>query len=169
MSEAKEAPISSHIYRSPRRHSNSSKTFWKSKMIEINFMTISELAESLKTKNRPGPARPDPVPPWRSLTAFFSESMKDKWTDSAPPWRSLTAYFSESIKDRNFQTTFILVFNLCSLIVLKLCGFRQRSNFGTFQQFFHHNFRLKMEIMNSDDPIEKISSDLSEYTLFQLK
>ena len=39
MSEANEVPISSHIYRSPRRHSNSSKTFKKCKKIEIDSMT----------------------------------------------------------------------------------------------------------------------------------
>jgi len=50
----------------------------------------------------------------------------------------------------NFNTIFIQVFNLCyqnlesmSFIVLKLGAFLQRSNFGYFQQFFHHNFRLK--------------------------
>ena len=35
-------------------------------------MTILGLAESFKTLNRPDPARP-----WRFLTAYFSESIKD--------------------------------------------------------------------------------------------
>ena len=30
---------------------------------------------------------------------------------------------------------------LLSWIIWKLCAFRQRSNIGDFQQFFHHNFR----------------------------
>ena len=47
----------------------------------------------------------------------------------------------------NFDTIFIQVYtNLgsISLTVWKLCAFRQRSNFRNFQQFFHHNFRLKI-------------------------
>ena len=38
-----------------------------------------------------------------------------------------------------------MLLNLESItfIVFKLCAFLQRSNFGIFQQFFHHNFWLK--------------------------
>ena len=54
----------------------------------------------------------------------------------------------------NFDTSSIQVFNLCyenldsiSLIAWKLCAFLQRSNFDNFQQFFHHNFQLKLKFL----------------------
>ena len=60
------------------------------------------------------------------------------------------AYFSWSIKNRDVKLWHNLlcqVFNLCyqnskaiSLIVWKLCAFRQRSISGNFQQSFYHNF-----------------------------
>ena len=50
----------------------------------------------------------------------------------------------------NFVITLLQVLKLCYqnlgsiyLIVSKLCAFRQRSNFGNFQQFFLHSFQLK--------------------------
>ena len=39
-------------------------------------MTILGLAESFKTMNQPGSVRP--TRPWRSLAAYFSESIKDR-------------------------------------------------------------------------------------------
>ena len=45
------------IYGSSRRHSNSSKAYFKeSERLKYIFMTISGLAESFKTVNRPDPA-----------------------------------------------------------------------------------------------------------------
>ena len=41
-------------------------------------MTISGLAESFKTMNRPDPDRLHPTQPRRSLMAYFSESLKDR-------------------------------------------------------------------------------------------
>ena len=76
----------------------------------------------------------------------------------------------------NFYTIFIQVFNLyyknmmsISLIVLKLCAFRKRSNFGNFQQFFHHKFRLKLKFWILINPLEISSLDLSECTIFTHK
>ena len=40
-------------------------------------MAILGLAESFKTVNRAGPSWPDPVRPWRYLTAYFLESIKE--------------------------------------------------------------------------------------------
>ena len=40
-------------------------------------MTILELDESFKTMNRPDPNRHVLVRPWRSLTVFFLEIVKD--------------------------------------------------------------------------------------------
>ena len=54
-------------------------------------------------------------------------------------------------------------------MVWKHCAFWQRSNFGNFQQFFHHNFRLKWKIWILMVSSERFSSDLSEYTLFLIK
>ena len=60
------------IYGSLRRHSDSSKTFKKIvKKCKYSLMTIFRLAESFKTMNRPARL-------WPSLTAHFSESIKDK-------------------------------------------------------------------------------------------
>ena len=44
-----------------------------------------------------------------------------------------------------------------------------RSNIGNFQQFSHHNFRLKWKFWILMVSSERSSSDLSEYTLFQIK
>ena len=61
-------------------------------------------------------------------------------------------YFSENVKDRDVKFSHILYsslqivlsnFRLISLIVEKLCLFRQHSYFCISMQFFHHNFRLK--------------------------
>ena len=61
------------IYRSPRRHSSSSKTFKKS--------------ENIDTK--------------------FYDHFRDNWIiwddEPARPWRSLTTYFSKSIRDREVK------------------------------------------------------------------
>ena len=74
----------------------------------------------------------------------------------------------------NFDTIFIQVFNLwytnlgsISLIVWKLYAFRERTNFGHFQQFSHHNFRLKWKFWIQMFSSVKSSSDLSEYTYFK--
>ena len=48
-----------------------------------------------------------------------------------------------------------------SVIVWKLCTFRQ--------QFFHHNFWLKWKFWILMVLSERSSSDLSEYSLFQIK
>ena len=56
------------IYGSPRRHSLSYNTFKKNGKTEIIFMTISRLAESFKTMNRPLPARPDGSALWRLIS-----------------------------------------------------------------------------------------------------
>ena len=60
-------------------------------------------------------------------------------------------------------------FGLISLIVWKLCAFRQRSNFGNLQHFFHHNFWLKRKFWIILVSLEISSSNLSEYTLFKIK
>ena len=73
----------------------------------------------------------------------------------------------------NFDTIFIQVLSFhqnlgsISLIFWKLCAFRQHN--GSFQQFFHHNFRLKWKFWILMFSLEKSCSDLSEYTLFQIK
>ena len=85
---------------SPRRHSNSSESFFKNrKKLKDNFMTILRLAESFKTKNRPGPTHAtQPGPILTDPTIMFFE-----------------AYFSKSIKDgglkcrQNFHSSLLLV------------------------------------------------------------
>ena len=74
-----------------------------------------------------------------------------------------------------FNTIFIQLFNLCyqnlefmSLLVWKLWEFPQGSNFVNFQQFFHHNFRLKWKFSFLMVSSEISSTDLLEYILFQI-
>ena len=102
---------------------------------------------------RPGPARPDRNALWRLITQKL--------------WK---------IETWNFNTIFIQHSNLCyqnliliSLIVWKLWSFPQGSNFVNFQQFFHHNFRLRRNFWILMVPSERSSWDLSEYTLFYIK
>ena len=47
--------------------------------------------------------------------------------------------------------------------------FRQHSDFGHFQLFFRHNFRLKWKFWILIVSSERSSSELSEYTLLQTK
>ena len=72
-------------------------------------------------------------------------------------WRLISQKIKK-LRTWNSDTSFITVFNLCyqnlgaiSLIVLKLCTFRQRRNFGNFQQFVHHNLwsKLKFSILKN--------------------
>ena len=58
---------------------------------------------------------------------------------------------------------------LKSLFVWKLWEFPQGSNFVNFQQFFHHNFWLKIKYCILMVSSERSSSDLSEYTQFQIQ
>ena len=98
---------------------------------------------TLKTMNRADPTGPFDDLPYCFLTTYFSEAIKYRdmkfWHDI---YKSLQFVLSK--------------FGSISLITWKLCAFRQRSNFGNFQQFLHHNFRLKKEILNSDGFIGKI-------------
>ena len=118
------------IYGSPCRNSDSSKTFKKDrKKLKYSFMTIFGPAESFKIMNRPGPTRPDRNALWRLITQKV--------------WK---------IETWNFNTIFIQHSNLCyqnliliSLIVWKQWSFPQGSHFVNFQQFFHHNFRLRRD------------------------
>ena len=48
-----------------------------------------------------------------------------------------------NVKDKQRGSKVFKPMESISLIVWKLCAFRQRRNFGNYQQFFHHNFRLK--------------------------
>ena len=136
---------------SPRRHSNSCKTFEKNrKKLKYIFMTILGLAESFKMMNRPGPT-----------VTLFDGLFIGKY---------------KKIEMWNFDTIFIWVFNLyyynlesIPLIVWKLCVFRKRSHFGNFQQFFHLNFRLKWKFWILMDSLESSNLDLSEYTIFDVK
>ena len=125
------------IYGSPPRHSNSYKTFMNNR-------------NNFRYKLQTGLARPDRNALWRLI--------------SGKVWKLWTRYF---------EIIFILIFNFSyqnlesiSLIVWKLCAFRQRSNFGNFKQFFHHNFQLKYKFWILMVSFWRSSSDLSEYTLF---
>ena len=76
----------------------------------------------------------------------------------------------------NCDTILILVFNLCYqnlgpifLIVWKLCAFWQRSNFDNSQQFLDHNCRLKWKLLILKVSSERSSSDLSEYSLYEIE
>ena len=81
-------------------------------------MTILGLTESFETMNQPGPTRP-----WRSLTAYFLESLKDR---DVKFWHNLHS-----------SLQFVLSkLRSISLIVWKPCTFCQFSYFGNFQQFF---------------------------------
>ena len=62
----------------------------------------------------------------------------------------------------------IYITSTCNRYLYKLRAFRQRCNFGNFQQFFHHNYRLKWKLLFQMVSSEKSSSHLSEYTLFQI-
>ena len=50
-----EVPISSHMYGSPRRYSNSSEFLKSGKKLKYIFIAILGLGESFKTMNRPEP------------------------------------------------------------------------------------------------------------------
>ena len=107
-------------------------------------MTVLGLVESSKTMNRPGQSQTRPV--CNAFSRLISEKVYKMGT-----W--------------NFHTIFIQVFNLCyqnlgliSLMVWKLCAFRQCRKFGNLQQFFHHNFRLKWKFWILIDSSEISSS-----------
>ena len=132
--------LTGYEWAKPLRHSNSSKTFTKNrKKLKHIFMNISELVESFKSMNPPDPT-----------VTFFDGLFLEK-----------------------FGTIFIQFSKFCfqslgsiSMSVWKLCVIRQRSNFGNFQQFFHHNFRLKLKIWIRMVSSERSGLYLSEYTLF---
>ena len=63
----------------------------------------------------------------------------------------------------------LLKFGMDIFDSLELCAFWQRSNFGHFQQFFHHNFRLKWKFWILDVSSERSSSDLWKYIRFQIR
>jgi len=118
---------------------------------------------------------------WEQKVFFFYPiSRYMEWTGPARPdrnalWRLITQKVWK-IETWNFNTIFIQHFNLCyqnleliSLTVSKLWSFPQGSNFVNFQQFFHHNFRLKRNFWILMVPSERSSWDLSEYTLFYIK
>ena len=97
------------------------------------------------------------------------------WPDFNALWRFISQKIYE-IGAFNFSTIFMNVFNLCyqnlksiSLTVSKLWAFWQRSNFGNFQQFFHHNCRLKWKFWILNVASESSISDLSEYSLLYIK
>ena len=122
------------IYGSPSRHSNSSKTFKKTrKKLKYIFMTILGLAESFKKMNWPISTRPGPHV--TVFAGFFLGKYKRYW--------------GEILTESLFQSS-ICAIKSSRLIFLKLCTFRQGSNFDHFQQFFRHNSRLKWKILNSD-------------------
>ena len=116
-------------------------------------MTILGPAESFKMMNRPDPTRPGRNALWRLI--------------SQKVWK---------IGTWNFNTIFIQLSNLCyqnleliSLLVWKLWAFPQGSNFVNFQQFFHHNFRLKWNFWILMVPSERSCWDLSEYISFYIR
>ena len=57
----------------------------------------------------------------------------------------MTANFYESIKhmDVKFRQNLHSSLKICASKIWDLFAFRQRSNFGNFQQFFNYNFRMK--------------------------
>ena len=74
------------------------------------------------------------------------------------------------------MTIFIQVFYLwysnmrsTSFIDWKLCAFRQRSKFGLFLAIFHHNFWMGGKILILRVLLERSSSDVSAYILFQIQ
>ena len=54
-------------------------------------------------------------------------------------WHIIQSSYNSSICCIKIWNSLIQLF----LILGKLCAFRQRCNFGNFQQFFYHMFRLK--------------------------
>ena len=80
----------------------------------------------------------------------------------------MSDYLSKLITDREIFHLFYSKLGSISLIVWKLCAFRQRSNLDNFKQCFHHNFRLKRKFWNLMVSFGMISSDLSEYAIFKL-
>ena len=123
------------IYRSPRQHSNNSKSL---KLIHI-FMITSGLVESFKTLN------------WPDLTRTHRDAF----------WRFIYQKVFK-IRKSNFDTILNKLSNLCysnlvsiSLIAWKLWVFWHRSNFGYFQQIcFIITFDWK-ENLNSDGLSER--------------
>ena len=91
----------------------------------------------------------------------------------------MTTYFSESIKDRGVK----ILQKLYSSLQFMLSKFRIdifdvfviTRFFGNvvisviFQQFFHYNFRLELKFWILMIPSERSSSNLSEFTLFQME
>ena len=97
-----------------------------------------------------------------------------RWTDPARPGRNdLWRFISQilyKIGTWNFNILFVLSkFGISVFDSLKTMDFSARSNFGNFQQFFHHNFRLKWKSWSLLVPLGRSSSDLSESTLFQIE
>ena len=81
----------------------------------------------------------------------------------------MTVYFSKNIKDTDLKFShnlysslqFVLSnVGLISLIVWKLCAFRQRRNFGNFQQFFRYKFRLQWKFKLLMVQSKRTSTDL---------
>ena len=125
---------------------------------EQKVFVLTQLVDIWSEPARPGPARPDPARPDRNAL-----------------WRLITQKLWK-IETWNFNTIFIQHSNLCyqnliliSLIVWKLWSFPQGSNFVNFQQFFHHNFRLKWNFRILMVPLERSCRDLSKYISFYVK
>ena len=114
------------------------------------------------------------------MTIFGLAELFKRWTgstrfDRTAIWRLIFQKVWK-IETWNLNAIFIEVFNSCylnlesiSMIVWKLYVFHQRRNFGKFQQFFHHDFRLRWKFWILMVSSERSSSDLSEYILFELK
>ena len=125
LNETNEVPISSHIKVS-RRCSISCKTLKTNrKKCKQSFIGLLRTAKSFISMNRQGPTRP-----LHSLTAYFSENIKDR---NVKFWNYL---------DTSFQ--FMLSkFRSISSIVWKLCALRHHSHFVNFSHFFSNNLQLE--------------------------
>ena len=89
-----------------------------------------------------------------------------RWPGPTRPGPIVTTWNFDTILNQIFNLDY---YNLRSIFLIywKLYDFRQRSNFGIFQQFSHHNFQQKWIFLILMVSSERSSLDISEYTLFK--
>ena len=146
---------------------------WRSWIIfnQITFLTFLQWSDICVPYYLRNLSRQKPGKKLSKSYTFLTCIINKKNEIIADPTMTLfDSFFSrkvQKLRTWNFDKIFIEVFNLCyqnwgslSLMVWKLYAFRQRSNFGNCQQFFHHNFRLKGKFWTLMVSWERSSWDL---------
>ena len=139
------------MYRSSRRHSNSSKIETKLKKNEINFHDHFKTIGIIL--NNELHARPDQAWPWRSLTAYLSETIIDRDVKFWHNLHSSLQFCAIKIWNQNICANYALFGNVA---------------FGNFQLFFYHDFQLKNKFQIMMVSSERSWSDLLGSIPFQI-